>query len=705
MSKTQSPFQPLQIALRKIISKLATSSLGGYVANLPPIARAIRKTARRVVSEQIETPSQRPIPIERSTHGDLQSTLDSIVYDVVEVLGYAVAMVATYEQGDMLSIQALHIDPKIGTHEQIRVWEQQVSQFAPQPVSLSNPEVARTYVYRAEYQHNLSIQAAHQRRPVVSNDLYSLFTPIAPPASQPVVAGIQQALGIQQVIAMPFFLETTMDGQPDKEMVGNLFAAKRSVISEQDRLVLSAFARQAAAAILSERQRLRIRIAQQLVYKIQTSLQDEAQLLQHIVEGVVSDLGYIVSMVASYEADKSLPVRAFSVTPEVATSDQVRAWEKQISRYTPQPISLSNPEIARTYLDRAEYQDNLSVQAAHTRRPVVSSDLYSLFTPIAPPASQPVVAGIQQALGIQQVIAVPFFVETMVDGQPAQELVGNLFAATRSRKFSNGEIELLEVFAQQAAAGLKNARLYRQAEDRRATAQMFGKMAFSASASVHALKNHIGAVRLPLQLIDMAIKNPNVFPEDKQQELLAKLETDSDIFRHLDEAANLLDHLHEPWRQTQDIPTDINRCLTRALNKIVPHRDDWVQTHLADYLPEIYTTPDMLTEAFKVLIKNAVEAIDANGTARQLEITSCLKDSATIEVMVRDNGIGIRREHLGKVFELRWSTKKQSGLGFGLFWAKDYIEGLDGTITVASVPGEGTTFSVSLPVPADQVGI
>lgn len=68
-----------------------------------------------------------------------------------------------------------------------------------------------------------------------------------------------------------------------------------------------------------------------------------------------------------------------------------------------------------------------------------------------------------------------------------------------------------------------------------------------------------------------------------------------------------------------------------------------------------------------------------------------------IEISIKDNGIGIDRDNMEKIFELRYSTK-ESRLGFGLFWTKDFVEGLGGNITVESEVGKGTTFIIHLPV-------
>ncbi len=696
--------------------KLLNSRFSGWLMNLPPVAWLARRSVRLWFPQR---PPQRPAlvaTVERAAATGLEATLQGIVQDVVNVLGYAGAMVATYEQGDSLPVRAIYVDPHIVSTDDVHKWEHSISEVAGHQVSITEPDVARVYVYDPACAGNLSVKAVTSGGPVTSDALYDLFTPVAPPASRPFVEGIQQALGVQQVIAVPFFLE--VNGHPEghgaRELVGNLFAAKRTRISPQDILVLSAFGRQAAAAIGSERRRLQIEIANELIFRVQTSLNNEARILEWIVQGVVTDLGYVGAMVAPYEPDGSLPAYALHIDPAVATSEDIHRWENDISQVAARLIRITDPSVAKVYVDQEEYRDNLSVQAAKAGKPVTSNDLYDLFTPIVPPAARGIVRDIQQAMGIQQVIAVPFFLEKFTDpktsesaeGQaPVLELVGNLFAATRSQTFKRSEIDLLQAFGVQAAAGIRNARLYRKAEERQQAAQMFGRMAFSAATSVHAMRNHIGVVRLHLELLE------RMSPED----MAVQLQHNDQIKDRLDQVARILDTLREPWRQISDELTNVNDCLTHAINRTISEADrerTMVKLALADKPLKIETSADMLTEAFKVLIKNAFEAIRERwGTPApgaqsalpggRLHIQSRLENLTRIEVLISDNGGGIKPENIHRIFEIGWSTKKV-GMGFGLFWAKDYFEGLGGSITVESVLNQGTTFVVRIPCRAEH---
>jgi signal transduction histidine kinase len=128
---------------------------------------------------------------------------------------------------------------------------------------------------------------------------------------------------------------------------------------------------------------------------------------------------------------------------------------------------------------------------------------------------------------------------------------------------------------------------------------------------------------------------------------------------------------------------------TVALNWSVP-----------DELPEIETDRETLTIVLQHLINNALKFTD-NGhvsiTAREL------KPRRIVEIDVTDTGIGIPREALRLIFEKFQqvdpsSTRTHGGMGLGLYIAKVYTDLLQGTLTVESEPGKGSTFTLSLPV-------
>jgi signal transduction histidine kinase len=677
-----------------IWTRIVLSRPMAFVARIPPIPWIIR-TVTYLVAGSVRKKIleiQDLAPDTRQEQHPLDIELNLIARDIVDHLKYAGAMVAAYEYGGALPARALYVDPSLATIKEIEIWEKELQERIPGiPLSLTDPAIAKVYIHDDKYKDNLGVIAARAQTPVTSREMFDLFTPIAPEISRDFIRGIQDRLGIKQVVTIPFFISA------NKEYVGNLFVAKiGSDFTEDEISRLVAFSHHAASAIRSERRRLQSEANQKLVLDMQRNIASEENILDLIVKGVVNDLGYTGAMVATYEQGDALPVKGLYVNPSVATMEQINAWEDELRKRMPDlNISLTDPAIARVYIHNEYYNDNLSVKAAQERKPVISSNLFDLFVPIAPEISQDFIKGIQNSLKIRQVIAVPFFL--------GDQFVGNLFAATESEKFYDWEIELLQSFGNNAAAGINNAKIYKHSENRREAAQILGRMAFSAATNVHAFKNHLGVIRGNLSVLDkIDTIADNV---DKRREILAQIIPP--IKRRMEDIIVILEKLHTPWQIQPDIDVDVNACVTYALDKLFPswRTEQWIEFEQKK-LPNVRTSQEMLVETFRILIKNANEAILDNmskqgeGWNCSLKIDSRLIDDSTmIQINVRDNGTGIKPEHFEKVFEMRWSTKSY-GLGFGLFWVKDYIEGLGGKIFFASQVDIGTTFIVLLPVAA-----
>ena len=107
----------------------------------------------------------------------------------------------------------------------------------------------------------------------------------------------------------------------------------------------------------------------------------------------------------------------------------------------------------------------------------------------------------------------------------------------------------------------------------------------------------------------------------------------------------------------------------------------------------------MLQTVLQNLISNAIKFTQRKG---KIEIYSA-QNRDRIFVSVKDNGIGISEEDLKDLFKIdklssRYGTEKETGTGLGLIICKDMIEKQDGDISVESIQGKGSTFTISLPV-------
>jgi len=78
-----------------------------------------------------------------------------------------------------------------------------------------------------------------------------------------------------------------------------------------------------------------------------------------------------------------------------------------------------------------------------------------------------------------------------------------------------------------------------------------------------------------------------------------------------------------------------------------------------------------------------------------------VRDGDHVKISVTDTGSGIPAERLSKVFD-DFVTTKRRGLGLGLAISKRIVEQLDGTITVESEVGRGTSFTLRFPTQGDR---
>jgi CheY-like chemotaxis protein len=107
----------------------------------------------------------------------------------------------------------------------------------------------------------------------------------------------------------------------------------------------------------------------------------------------------------------------------------------------------------------------------------------------------------------------------------------------------------------------------------------------------------------------------------------------------------------------------------------------------------MYGSASELREVFVNLIVNAVDAMPRGG---KLLITSRRKDKR-LQLQFTDNGVGMPEEVRQKIFEPFFSTKGAHGTGLGLSVSYSIIERHEGSISVATQVGNGTTFTIDLP--------
>ncbi|RPI38303.1 MAG: sensor histidine kinase, partial [Nitrospiraceae bacterium] len=112
-------------------------------------------------------------------------------------------------------------------------------------------------------------------------------------------------------------------------------------------------------------------------------------------------------------------------------------------------------------------------------------------------------------------------------------------------------------------------------------------------------------------------------------------------------------------------------------------------------LPLIMGDQNQLKQVFLNIINNAVDALP--GGRGEITVGTHLSESYAV-IEIRDTGPGIAADVLPRIFEPFFTTKKAKGTGLGLPISYKIIQSHNGKIDVKSKKGEGTVFSISLPL-------
>jgi signal transduction histidine kinase len=137
--------------------------------------------------------------------------------------------------------------------------------------------------------------------------------------------------------------------------------------------------------------------------------------------------------------------------------------------------------------------------------------------------------------------------------------------------------------------------------------------------------------------------------------------------------------------------------LLREIGSQLSRSNIRVEYQLDTTTPTIKADRDLLSEALRNMVNNAAEAMPQGGV---ITLGTAYRDSATVEIDVKDCGAGIAPEDLERIFNLYFTTK-EGGSGLGLSLALRAIDLHGGSVNVESKVGVGTTFKIHLPAGQD----
>ena len=230
-----------------------------------------------------------------------------------------------------------------------------------------------------------------------------------------------------------------------------------------------------------------------------------------------------------------------------------------------------------------------------------------------------------------------------------------------------------------------------------------------AAGIAHEIKNPLGALSINVQLIQKAL----AVQEKLCKEISAHEGSECEPYRYFKQVDKYLRVVNEEIDRLNSIVVDflfavrpIDVKLRRGnINDFIRELVDFVSCelknlnigivlNLAENLPFLDFDPGIMKMALLNLINNAEAAMSGGGKL------SVVTEEAEEEVLIKvvDTGTGISKENLSKIFEPYFTTK-DDGTGLGLTVVFKIVREHQGEISVVSKEGEGTIFTISLPIP------
>ena len=249
----------------------------------------------------------------------------------------------------------------------------------------------------------------------------------------------------------------------------------------------------------------------------------------------------------------------------------------------------------------------------------------------------------------------------------------------------------------------EKTRELKQAHQRMLHVEKMATIGKMAAVVAHEINNPLSGILTYAKLVKRWIEK-NTMTSPKQEEMKGSLDLVASESKRCGELVkNLLSFsrvspMNLAW-------CDLNQVIDRCV-RLVQHKLDMsgiqMNLNLEQEPPAAHCDPAQIEQVVLAMVINAIDAMPQGGN---LWISTRVVAGSAIELVIRDDGIGIPEEHLAHIFEPFYTNKESGGSGLGLAISQNIVERHGGHIDVKSVVGEGTTFKIVLPIDSQRPAI
>ncbi|MBI1884030.1 MAG: GAF domain-containing protein [Chlamydiae bacterium] len=287
--------------------------------------------------------------------------------------------------------------------------------------------------------------------------------------------------------------------------------------------------------------------------------------------------------------------------------------------------------------------------------------------------------------GLCSLLSVPMIFQGRVIG------ILNVYSNTL-RHFSQEEIDVLFALASLSAMAIENARLYGhtiRAEEYLRQQERLAILGEVAAEIAHEIRNPLTVIKMLIQSIE------NKSQETKEGMFKKDVEVVGEKIRHMERIVERVLSMGRPGEMSLEL-TDIRKCLDETLSfmrfRLAQQRVHWEENYERG-IPPLNLDRGLISQAFLNIILNAIQAMPQGGTLR----VSLKKKGDKALIQFEDTGVGIPKEHLDKLFQ-PFFTSKKGGTGLGLAIVQRIVESHSGRIYVESELGKGSLFTIEFPI-------
>ncbi len=293
-------------------------------------------------------------------------------------------------------------------------------------------------------------------------------------------------------------------------------------------------------------------------------------------------------------------------------------------------------------------------------------------------------------LGIRSTLCVPIKSHRL-DGKAGDQVLGVIYidSSVKNYTYAPDQLRLLAAIGLQAGMAIQNAKLFQQGVQ----AERLAAIGETTAALSHSIKNILQALRGGADVVEMGLRSGNLAQASKGWRIAD---------RNLEKIYNLTTNLlaYSRPREPKLEPINPRRLIEDCVELVAAGANAKGVMVVADVerdMPPVPLDPDGMHQVIMNLLSNSLDAVELQkGLIRVVARYAPEEKSAYIEVV--DNGRGIPPGMMKHMFELFHSTKGNRGTGLGLAVAKKIVDEHDGSISVKSTEGEGTVFTIRLPV-------